>query len=583
MSIRNIRVWSAVLAFVLLGAFDPASGATITEVATRDLAPASGVVVAVKGNEVIIDLDAADGLRPGDLVSVLGEGAKLIHPVTGKVIGTLEAPKAILSVSRVRDGFSHARRIGGAEGVVSRGDPVRRFEEIPVRFWDYTGEGEWLFRKLRNGLPTLKWGDYQTDQADRPVTPEALKGYEGLFMILKGNSLEIRGPEFRTLYAYRMASGDGETSPAVSTEAAVAPSTQTRPSGASVKPAPQSSAPPSPSPPRPVVSPEYGDMDRHGQIPGGTVAMADFLPYGDRLLMATGSGTTLRVFEVGEELRELASADAGVGNIIYAVRWWHPEGSDRPFVAATAYGDEEMNSGVYAFDGDGLRRVQGYIRAILGTLDRDGDGRPETLLRQSFDRDIFWGTRVQELTLAGDRLVEHPAPMPIPRKFTAIGGMTADLTGDGRLELVSVRGQTLMVFSGEDVIFETPGMGGSLSRLIYAVNPDQQDVLTSGETLEIDPVAVDLDGDGRLELIAPSAVRSTLTVAGIYSGFQSTQLGVFSYRDGNFIKGTLGDALNHPVQGLTVHDGRVYLVTSQPGNLLGEGGDSRLVSFRLAK
>jgi hypothetical protein len=159
----------------------------------------------------------------------------------------------------------------------------------------------------------------------------------------------------------------------------------------------------------------------------------------------------------------------------------------------------------------------------------------------------------------------------------------ADLTGDGRPELAVVRGQTLEIHGDGAPLFRAPGMGGSLARIVYAVNPEQRDALTRGETLEIDPVAADLDGDGTPELLAPASSQSAVTVANIYSGFKSTQLAVFSYRNGAFVKGRLGEEMDHPVQGLALHEGRVYLVTSQLGNLLGEGGESRLMSFRLAE
>lgn len=553
----------------------------MTEAVARDLAPASGVVIAVEPNQILIDLDATDSLKSGDMVAVLGKGRKLVHPDTGKRIGTLETTKAILSVYRVRNGFSHARRVGTSEDGVRPGDKVRRFEEMPVRFWDYTGAGEGVFRRLRDALPTLEWGDYDTDQTARPGVPKPPNEWEGLLMILKEDQLEIRDPDFRLLYTYRPETEKPAPAGASKKAKGRFPAESVS-SGVSVQSHPVSPSSSSKTATATMVAPEFGTMHHYGPMPEGTTTMAAFLTEGDRLLMATGSGPTVRVFTVGDELRELAAVNTGVDSNIYAVQWWHPDDADGPFVAVTAYGDEKMASAVYALEKTGLRRVKGFIPAILGTMDRDGDGRPETLLRQSFDRDVFWGTRIRELSLAGNGLADRSVPMETDRSFTAVGSLTADLTGNGRAELVVIRGQALRVFSEGEILFETTGMGGSLSRLIYAVNPEQQDVLTSGETLEIDPIAADLDGDGRPELIAPASAQSTLSVAGIYTGFKSTQLAVFKYRDGQFIQGTLGEVLDHPVQGMTVHDGRVYLVTSQPGNLLGKGGQSRLMSFRLA-
>ncbi len=393
--------------------------------------------------------------------------------------------------------------------------------------------------------------------------------------------LEIRDPDFRRLYAYRLTEGDARTAPPSSsadedqTPASV-PVTGVRPADTPTPAAPEAAA-------APVFSPNFGAMTRHGVLPGGTHAMGAFLSRDNRLLMATGAGNTVRVFAVEDALVPLATAEMKVNTTIFAVQWWVPEGSETPYLAATAFDEEEMESVVFAFGADELRPVDRRFGAILGSLDRNGDGRPETLLRQDFDRDIFWGVRVRELTRSEEGIVDGPPPADLPRKFTAVGSLSADLTGNGRPELAVVRGQTLIVFSDGKPLFETPGMGGSLSRIVYAVNPEQRDVLTRGETLEIDPVSADLDGDGRPELIAPASSQSTVTVASLYSGFKSTQLAVFSYRDGNFIKGTLGEELDQPVQGLTIHDGRVYLLVSQLGSFFGDGGESRLMSFRLGE
>lgn len=579
----RLRLGIAVLGFFTFGWCGGAMGAPVTEVVKRDLSPAAGVVVAAESGEILLDLDAADGLKTGDLVAVLGEGQPLTHPVTQEVIGTLETTKAVLSVTRVRDGFSHARPVEPPQSPIRRGDPVRRFSEMPVRFWDYAGDGETLFRRLRDALPTLKWNDYGADQAARPERPAAPEGGAGLIFVLQDGFLEIRDSDFQRLYAYRLTADEARPSPARSSaEAAAAP--DATPAAETPAPAP-APVPSSPQPAgdaeaAPVFSPDFGAMTRHGVLPGGTHTMGAFLPRDGRLLMASGSGNAVQVFEVGRDLKRIAGAEMDMDHTVFAVQWWQPEAGGAPYLAATAFGDEEMESAVFALGAEGLVPVGRRFNAILGSLDRDGDGRPETLLLQTFDRDIFWGNRVRELTLSGNALADGPS-VDMPRKFAAVGSVSADLTGDGRPELAVVRGRTMIVFSGGEPEFQAPGMGGSLSRIVYATNPDQRDQLTRGETLEVDPVAADLDGDGLPELIAPGSAQSAVTVASIYSGFKSTQLAVFSYRNGNFIKGTLGEELDQPVQGLAVHDGRVYLLVSQLGSFFGDGGESRLLSFRL--
>ena len=73
----------------------PTQAAVIDEVA-RDFKPISGYVIMEAGGEYLIDLDASKGVSAGDLFSVVRPGKKITHPVTGKVLGTLEEIKGIL-------------------------------------------------------------------------------------------------------------------------------------------------------------------------------------------------------------------------------------------------------------------------------------------------------------------------------------------------------------------------------------------------------------------------------------------------------------------------------------------------------
>lgn len=50
-----------------------------------------------------------------------------------------------------------------------------------------------------------------------------------------------------------------------------------------------------------------------------------------------------------------------------------------------------------------------------------------------------------------------------------------------------------------------------------------------------------------------------------------------------FVKGTLGEELEVPLQGLTVAGNRVLFVATETGSVFGQGGDSQLLVFPLAR
>ena len=93
----------------------PAVAAAPTRVAVaRDGAAAApqgerrGIVVYVDTTRIVIDLTAADGVRPGTLVSLRRENIAIVHPVTGEVLGELDEEIATARVTETRERFSIA-------------------------------------------------------------------------------------------------------------------------------------------------------------------------------------------------------------------------------------------------------------------------------------------------------------------------------------------------------------------------------------------------------------------------------------------------------------------------------------------
>jgi hypothetical protein len=68
----------------------------------------NGVVLYVDTSRVAVDLTAADGMRPGSLLSLRRDRVPIIHPVTGEVLGDLDEEVATARVTEVRDRFSLA-------------------------------------------------------------------------------------------------------------------------------------------------------------------------------------------------------------------------------------------------------------------------------------------------------------------------------------------------------------------------------------------------------------------------------------------------------------------------------------------
>jgi hypothetical protein len=594
------------LVILLLLVLVTSAPAAVTDEIVKDFKPLSGYVIMPVQGEFLIDLDAGKGVTVGDLFSVVKPGDKIIHPVTKEVLGSLDEVKGVLQVTRVKSGYSYVRPLGEAKGI-GKGDAVRRYENVSAAFWDYTGQGEAYFAELKTALPALEWQEYAVAQAQRPQVPAALaKGGPQLLFILRHDGLEVRdGAGFQTIRTYSAPAltatrlGPAPVAPVVppvpvpvpvpvpssaSLEARMQAIEQQMQGQAGAAQAPYRLEQPAATPSGEVAyKTAFPGFKNLGNLPWVTT-MADFVRDGERLLLAATDGKEIRVFTVGDSLAPLAQGDTSYVAQILAVRWWRPAPEDELRLAVTAWNDRRVESALFALRGGQLVLLQEHIPFLLGAFDRNGDGSPELLLGQNFDKDTFFGVQIKSLTLVDGTLAEAEPGFPLPQRFTVQGSLFADLTGDGRHETIFVRDGLLYLYDGEKEIYRSPKqMGGSLSTAIYQTNPNALDTLTDFAAFEVPPVAVDLDGDGSLELLAVASDRSSLTASSIGPGVKKSWLSVLKSRDGMFVKGTLGEELDEPLQGLTVAPGRVLFVASEPSSILGQGGASHLLVFPLAQ
>ncbi len=122
-----------------------------------DFAPLDGyVVMPMEDDEFLIDLDASDGLRIGDIFSILHPGQPIVHPVSGEVIGHLDGNAAFLQVTRIKSGYSYARKIDGT-AKVSKGEAIHRFAGVPTGFSASEEGGSELQAQLQQKLTRLDW------------------------------------------------------------------------------------------------------------------------------------------------------------------------------------------------------------------------------------------------------------------------------------------------------------------------------------------------------------------------------------------------------------------------------------------
>jgi hypothetical protein len=327
--------------------------------------------------------------------------------------------------------------------------------------------------------------------------------------------------------------------------------------------------------------PQFERAQTVGKISGLSL-MTDFIKYENQLLMASTDGVKIEIYDVTDHLTPYAQAAPTWPGQILALKWWHPSEKNPLYLTVVSWADNAVNGCIFTLNGKNLTPVAEKIPRILGTFDLNGDQRPEMLLSQRFDGENFFGDSVKELKLIKGKVKFFKPVITLPRRFTVLGSLFADLTGDGQLETAFIRNRILYIFNGKNRLYASPKhMGGSLSFLTYDVDPTAKNIMPTSASFEVSPVATDLDGDGQLEILSIASELNFIGNIAAAPGIKKSWLDVIKFRDGRFVRGTLGGEMATPLQGLVVDGKRVLFVVTAPGNILGKGSSSHLLAYSL--
>jgi len=428
---------------------------------TDDFATVDGVVLAVRKGAVLIDAAADQGVRVGELFSVLAAGEPLRHPVSGEPIPGLEEQAGVLVVTEVRPEFSLARQLFGK--APQAGDKVRRYDRVQSRFADPDGRGEALFAEVRAGLPQLDWQGYSKDAGKA--------GNGELLFLLQGNRLVVRsGTELLHSYTVDVAAAQPVTAPVATpavaapqgTEAAVPQTAQQvkekQPSkwlGASVKKVP--------------VAMVVADFDGDGK---------------QEIARAFEDGIEIGRL-VGGAYSRLQEIDLSGGRKGLSLAAFDLNGNGRPELFFSAAFADSVLTAVYEFSDKRYRKLADDQRWFVNTVQlADGPallGQKRTIGSRPFAATV---TRLkwQDGELREGETVSLPPGANIYgiAAFPAAGGgKFLRINGSGRLVLASLDAEELWASeqSGDTEIGfrQAEGLAGddSLSRSIYLPGPLQ--------------------------------------------------------------------------------------------------------------
>jgi hypothetical protein len=430
-----LRQFVAACALLLLVPFS--ASADVERELAADFEPITGVVIMPVGGEFLIDLDAASGIVPGDLFTVIGPGEQIVHPVSGEVLGSLEKTKGVLQVTRVASGYSHARPLAGGADIV-RGDTVRRFSDIPAVV-PQAEDGATL-TGLRQVLPHLTWlsGPGGAERA----------GESGLTFAQRDGRLVVDSPGYPAFRSYAIVEQAPEAqmpSPVLKQlPAAPKPAAIVRREAAAVE-----GIWSSPNFQGMITGMEIGDLTGDGRK-----EIAVLFPH--RLEIAA---------MINGEWNNVAAVELGFGQKALAIDGADLDGNGRMELYITAADERGLQSLVVEFSAGSYQVTQRNIPFYFRAVDLPEEGRILLGQRLGGLRDDFHGPVFR--VAAGGGALREGKEIALPRNVSLYGfvpfaargeTLVAALNQFDKLKVFNASGEVLWEseerFGGSEIYFE---------------------------------------------------------------------------------------------------------------------------------
>lgn len=391
------------LLFLLLPVF--AMATTLPEKLQADFAPLEGVIVLVTPGQILIDRDGASGVVVGDLFAVVTDGAPIVHPVSGAILGVNQSISGWLRVAGVRSGYSETTLLP-ASTLPQVGNKVRRFAEAEALLSDVSGRAADLYPQLQSALPQLRWLGYFPLSAPPPTSTSTPR----LLFTVTNNALEVREGQSGLLLRYPL---------------------MTPPFSVVATP--------------PSVSSYWNGPAQRGIARGLEIADLD----GDgrvETIIATHHGVEIGRFS-GKEYQKLAEIDLGLSRNLLALDAFDSDGDGMIELWVTANRDADLDSLVLVWDGKkNITKVADHLGWWLRAMTLPS-GR--VLLAQPMGGADFSG-QITKIALENGKISTSPTDLPGNLSLYGLallggkeGPLTVQLSPYDNLVIRGANGETL--------------------------------------------------------------------------------------------------------------------------------------------
>jgi hypothetical protein len=531
-----------------------AAAAATPEDVARDLRTIEAQVAMASEKEVVLNRGLVSGVQEGDLFTIFREGAPVKDPGSGRTIGVLEEPVALVQVESVQDLIAVGRPLLQL-GPLTKGLRAVRYKEIPTLLVDLErSAGSFQYQsRVKLLLKQLDWA------APRP-------GDETLVQEWSEARLQERGINLVFVLApgeLLMFNRKGQPLRRWEREAAAV----------------------APPPPAPAVGPPAAAAPSLAAGPYRKLASLDQLVIGLAVADLDGDGVTDLLYLTPGKLvwrpgasggREAAYPYEGFGRILN--------------FSLSAYGVIALNivepgrrmiSQLLQVEGGRFKVLAEDINYVLGFFDADGRGRADVLLGQAYRRETLMGGPLVRFELKEGRFAEA-GEIPVPLDCRIIGASFYGAPGPEGPGLAYINAHhKLVIQDGGGRPWMSPRrVGGSMHSVSVQFGTDKLG-LDRAVAVETPPLALPEGGPGDNRLLVVANQSSHFNLFGGIPSFESGSILLVQTGELGRRLEPITQPFDGAVQGLAFAAGEVYcaLVT---GNALTEEFQSHIVAIPLA-